>query len=174
MKDRTRLLNSLAACSLLCLVAAGCSKSEKAPDASAVAVVTPAPPLPAPAVRPIVAVPAVASPQVQEGASWATIKDLTFDQKSAFVAGATGLESTLTGQVDALRAKRAAVPSTTDMKDWDFQMNDLVTSQAYLKATVEEAGAATPDTWQQEKDKVDQAWQKAEDAYDKVRTSTTL
>jgi hypothetical protein len=31
----------------------------------------------------------------------------------------------------------------------------------------------TPDTWNEEKEKVHQAWLKAQDAYDKVRTSTT-
>ena len=38
---------------------------------------------------------------------------------------------------------------------------------------VTEVSNATPDTWNQEKDKVDQAWQRAQEAYDKVRTSTT-
>jgi hypothetical protein len=34
-------------------------------------------------------------------------------------------------------------------------------------------GLTTPDAWDQEKDRVHHAWVRAEEAYDKVRTSTT-
>ena len=70
--------------------------------------------------------------------------------------------------------KRAALPATVDTKDWDFAMRNLVDAQSYLKSTVDEAGRTTPEFWNQEKDKVDQAWQKAEESFDTVRTATTF
>jgi hypothetical protein len=127
-----------------------------------------------PALRPVVSIPNVAAPQVDEAASWAAIKDFTFDQRPMFMSGAAALESQLSGQVAELGAKRAAMASSADTKDWDFAMRDLTVSQAYLRSMVQEAGQATPDIWNDEKDKVGQAWQKAEDSFDKVRTATTL
>jgi hypothetical protein len=38
---------------------------------------------------------------------------------------------------------------------------------------IDEAGRATPDTWEQEKDKVDEAWQRTQAAFDKVKITTT-
>jgi hypothetical protein len=121
-----------------------------------------------------VPIPNVAAPQTTEAASWASIESLTFDQRPSFLSGAAALESQLSGQVAELNAKRAAMPSTADTKDWDFAMRDLVVSQAYLRSMIQEAGQATPDTWNDEKAKVGEAWQKAEDSFDKVRTATTL
>jgi hypothetical protein len=65
------------------------------------------------------------------------------------------------------------MPSTTDTKDWDFAMKEMSDSQAYLKSMIDEAGRATPDTWEQEKDKVDEAWQRTQAAFDKVKITTT-
>jgi hypothetical protein len=64
------------------------------------------------------------------------------------------------------------MPSSDD-KDWDFAMKEMNDSQAYLKSMIDEAARATPDTWGQEKDKVDQAWQRAQEAFDKVKVTTT-
>jgi hypothetical protein len=38
---------------------------------------------------------------------------------------------------------------------------------------IDETSRATPETWSQEKDKVDQAWQRAQEAFDKVKVTTT-
>jgi hypothetical protein len=116
---------------------------------------------------------AVESHTEQAAAAWAAIKDLTFDQRAAFLDGANHLVAMLDGQVAELKAKRASFPSTVDTKSWDFAMSDLLECQAYLRATVLEVGQATPDIWQQEKDKLDQAWQKAQAAFDTVKTTVT-
>jgi hypothetical protein len=185
MKSPSPFQSGLTAGTLLWLLCAGCAKTDTtataaaAPTPVAVASVAPqglapAPAAPQPAISPAVPIPSIVSPQVDEGASWAAIKDFTFDQRASFLSGAGSLESQLSGQVAQLNAKRAALPSTVDTKDWDFAMRDLVVSQEYLKSMVGEAGQSSPDTWDQEKDKVDQAWQKAEDAFDKVRTATTF
>jgi hypothetical protein len=181
MKNCVPMLGAAAAGTLLCLFSGGCSKSDTAarPAGSVTVVAAPvAPsaqvPAPQPAAKAVVTIPNVASPQTTEAASWASIEGLTFDQRSAFLSGAQALESQLSGQVAELNAKRAAMPSTADTKDWDFAMRDLVVSQAYLRSMVQEAGQATPDIWNDEKSKVGEAWQKAEDSFDKVRTATTL
>jgi hypothetical protein len=172
---------NLAASSVLAFLVLGCSKDEKIVQNEPAAVAHVAPPGSAPsentgtAIKAAAAIPSVsAALPADEATSWAAIKDLTFDQRPAFLSGAATLESTLADQIAALNTKRAAMPSTTDTKDWDFAMKDLLVSQTYLRSTVDEVNRATPEIWQQEKDKVDDAWRKSEDAFDKVRTATTL
>lgn len=169
---------------LATILLAGCSGGNKpaqdqaqaAPaPAQAVAVQQPAPAQQAvPIARPAQNVPiAVQSVSDQAAASWVAIKDFTYDQRAAFASGAASLQGMLASQVAELTAKRASMPSTADTKDWDFAMKEMNDSQAYLKSMIEEAGRATPDTWNQEKDKVDEAWQRAQEAFDKVKVTTT-
>lgn len=148
------------------LIASGCAKKEQ------VVQVQPAPVVPAtpiPTARIVVAPPQPIA--VAASDSWMAIKDMTFEQRADFVAGIGRLEGQLDGQINILKSKRAAM--TTDTKDWDFAMGGLTDASSYLHSMVTEVSNATPDTWNQEKDKVDQAWQRAQEAYDKVRTSTT-
>jgi hypothetical protein len=174
-----RILPALAA---LALLVAGCGR----PAAVVVVAPTPTPTPVAPRVAPANPPPATAvvrtidNPPIaveshmdQAAAQWTAIKDYTFDQRAQFLSGAGGLIAAFDGQVAELKAKRATLPSTVDTKDWDFAMSNLVDSQSYLRSMVTEAGQATPDTWEQEKEKVDQAWQKAQDAFEKVKTTTT-
>jgi hypothetical protein len=174
-----RLLPALA---VLALLVAGCGRPaavvvvapSPTPTPMAPRVAPVAPPATAPVVRTIDNPPiAVESHMDQTAAQWTAIKDFTFDQRAQFLSGAGGLIATFDGQVAELKAKRARLPSTVDTKDWDFAMSNLIDSQSYLKSMVTEASQATPDTWEQEKAKVDQAWQKAQDAFDKVKTTTT-
>ena len=53
-------------------------------------------------------------------------------------------------------------------------MKALETAQSYFKSLVTEASQTTAETWNSEKEKIGRAWQSTQDAYDKVRTSTTL
>jgi hypothetical protein len=142
-----------------------------------VVVAQPSPPAPNPQVpiaHPAQNVPmAVTSVSDQAAASWVAIKDFTFDQRADFIAGAGRLKGMLASQIAELNAKRASMPSTVETKDWDFAMKEMTDSQDYLRQMIEEAGRATPETWGQEKDKVDQAWQRAQEAFDKVKTTTT-
>ncbi|HZZ20763.1 MAG TPA: hypothetical protein VFE25_15420 [Opitutaceae bacterium] len=191
MKTKTPSLNFLAVGSAVLLAAAGCTKTATVaaaptptpaavtPSAAVVAQPVPAQPTPiqgpsAPVTKTSVGVPSVPFQADQASVSWASIKDYTFDQRSSFISGASMLEAQLGNQIGELNSKRAALPSTVDTKDWDFAMNNLVEAQSYFKSTVDEAAHTTPEFWNQEKDKVDAAWQKAEDQFDKVRTSTTF
>jgi hypothetical protein len=176
MNIRTLPVAALAACSVLALCGPGCSKSTSPASVQTTATPTPlvpAVPVPQPA-KPVVAKVNVPFQPDLTSASWASIKDYTFDQRSDFVAGASVMEATLASQVAELNTKRAALPSTVDTKEWDFAMKNLMDAQSYLKSTVDEAGRTTPEYWNQEKDKVDQAWQKAEESFDTVRTATTF
>ena len=163
-----RGLAAMAAAALgLALLTSGCSKKEQ------VAAVQPAPQqaqaAPAPEARTVAALPQPVA--VAATASWESLADLTYDQRAEFIAGILRLENQLDGQIGALAAKRATM--TTDTKDWDFAMGGLTEARSYLQSMATEVGAATPDTWSEEKEKAHQAWLKAQDAYDKVRTSTT-
>ncbi len=137
--------------------------AKEAPGPQAVPIIKPAQPVPI----------AVQSVSDQASASWVAIKDYTYDQRASFFSGAANLQGLLASQVAELNAKRASLPSTVETKDWDFAMKEMADSQAYLKSMIEEAGRATPDTWNQEKDKVDDAWQRAQAAFDKVKVTTT-
>ncbi|HEY5227808.1 MAG TPA: hypothetical protein VIJ19_04660 [Opitutaceae bacterium] len=175
MNFRTIPLRGLAACSLLGLLAPGCSKSEKPAAVAQPAVQRVAPSVPVqPVAKPTVPRVSVPFQADQASASWASIKDYTFDQRSDFAAGAAVMEASLASQVAELNTKRAALPPSVDTKEWDFAMRNLMDAQSYLKSTVDEAGRTSPEFWNQEKDKVDQAWQKAEENFDAVRTATTF
>jgi outer membrane murein-binding lipoprotein Lpp len=183
---KTRLTHSAAALSacLASVLLAGCSGGEKSAQdqvqaapapAQVVAVRQPVPAQqPVPIVRPPQNVPiAVQSVSDQAAAAWATIKDYTYDQRADFLAGAGRLLGMLSSEVAELNAKRSSMPSTVETKDWDFAMKEMSDSQAYLKSMIDEASRATPDTWNQEKDKVDEAWQRTQAAFDKVKITTT-
>jgi hypothetical protein len=156
----------------------GCSGGNKPQDQAQAPAPAPAKQVPAPQgvpiIRPSQSVPiAVQSVSDQASASWVAIKDFTYDQRASFFAGAGNLVGLLSSEVAELNAKRASMPSTVETKDWDFAMKEMTDSQAYLKSMIQEAGQATPDTWDQEKEKVDEAWQRAQAAFDKVKVTTT-
>jgi hypothetical protein len=106
-------------------------------------------------------------------AGWADIKDFTFDTRAQFFVGLKRLEAKVEGQVGELTAKRAAMPSSSDTRDWDFAMKEMDNAQSYLHSTGAELTKASPETWSQLKDKVGQAWERTQNAYRKVKASTT-
>ena len=63
--------------------------------------------------------------------------------------------------------------TTTDTKGWDFAMKEMEDARSALHSIGTELSQATPETWNQEKDKVGQAWVRTQEAYDKVKSSTT-
>ena len=117
----------------------------------------------------------VATPSGPDVASakWSDIKDCTFDMRAQFFTGLDRLEARVDGQIVELTAQRAAMKSTGNNKDWDFAMKEMEDARTYLKSTGEDLSKATPEIWDQEKDKVGQAWVRTQEAYDKVKKSTT-
>jgi hypothetical protein len=132
--------------------------------------ISPGPPLAA-AHAPFAAEPAAAPDAAPT--KWSDIKECTFDQRAQFSAGLDRLQSRVEGQVKELKAKRAAMSSTTDTREWDFAMQEMMSAQANLKSLGDEVKKATPEFWDQLKDKVGQAWVRTQTAFASVKSSTT-
>jgi hypothetical protein len=88
------------------------------------------------------------------------------------MAGLAQLSARLNGEIRELNAKRAAM--TTDTKDWDFAMKDVLDSRDLLTSRTTEIGkATTPEAWSDCKDKVGEAWGRSQLAVDKMHTTVT-
>lgn len=117
--------------------------------------------------------PATSEAEAPAVALWNAIKDCSFDQKDAFFAGFVRLEAHLDAQISALTAQRAAQKGIANTKDWDFAMKEVGDARSYLKGTGGVLAKALPETWNQEREKVGQAWVRAQAACAKVKASTT-
>ena len=157
--------------SLAAFSTAGCTEKKTAettlPSVKDVATTAAAP-------EPVAAVPVTAttSPDISS-AQWTDIKDYTYDQRAQLFPGLKRLEARVDGQISELTARRAAMTSTANTKDWDFAMKEMSDARSYLKSTGEELSAATRETWDQQKDKVGLAWVRTQTAYANVKASTT-
>ena len=117
-------------------------------------------------------VPAAANPDASL-ATWFAIKDCTYDMRAQFFVGFNRLQARVDREIGTLTAKRAAMKSTANTQDWDFAMKEMGDARTNLKSAGAELSTATPETWAQEKDKVDQAWKRTQNAFDNVKASTT-
>jgi hypothetical protein len=106
-------------------------------------------------------------------ARWSDIKDCTYETRAEFFAGLTRLEAKVDDQIRELTAKRATMDGKTNTQDWDFAMKEMENARTNLKSMGEELHKAPPETWDEQKDKVGQAWVRAQEAYGKVKSSTT-
>jgi hypothetical protein len=103
--------------------------------------------------------------------TWAAIDDCTYDTRVQFFAGLGQLETTVDRQIGELTAKRAAMKpraKAIDYTECDLAMKEMQNARSYLEATAKELSKATPETWNQEKDKVGQAWARTQDACEGV------
>lgn len=119
---------------------------------------------------------AVAAPDdtaAMAAAEWSETQDLPYDSRARVHSAVKTLEACVSRQVKELEAARAAMQGNAYVKDWDFAMKEMRDSQSYLKSVGEELHKATPETWRQQKDKVGAAWARTQEAYSKVRSSTT-
>jgi hypothetical protein len=166
----TRFATLAAVLGVSSILVSGCSNKEKVVETNPAVVAPAVQPTPLPVVRP--GAPLAAPAQIDASAAWDAISGLGYDQKASFVAGVAQMESLLASQIEALKAKRATM--TTNTTDWDLAMGPLTDARNYLHSMGTEVNnVTTPDAWDQEKERVHQAWVKAQDAYDKVRTTTT-
>lgn len=113
-----------------------------------------------------------ASSDVASG-GWSDIKDYNYDSRASFFSGFKRLEAKVDDQIGQLATKRAAMNSSTDTKAWDFAMKEMNDARSYLKSVGDDASKATVETWEQQKEKVGQAWLRVQAAYDQVKSSTT-
>ncbi len=105
--------------------------------------------------------------------NWIDIKDSTYEMRGSFFAGLKILEAKVDDQISELAAKRAAMTSDVNTKDWDFAMKEMSDARSFLKSAVAEMSSASADTWTEQKDSVGRAWLRTQTAYDRVKSSTT-
>ncbi len=105
--------------------------------------------------------------------TWNAIKDDTYDQRGDFSTGLEHIAARLDSAIQVLDAKRTTLPETS-VQDWDFAMKELDEARTNLRYQLTELNKATPDTWNEAKDRVAGAWQRVRDDYDKVKLSTTI
>jgi hypothetical protein len=159
---RSLILLFPAALGAVSMLSTGCSAQEKKDDAQTFAV--------SPATIAIEA--AATAAAVTASDSWDLVKDYTYDQRGAFAAGLGHMIERMDAAIVRLQARRTTLPQTS-VKDWDFAMKELDDARSDLRFQVNALDKATPDTWNDVKDTLAQAWQRTKDAFDKVRTSTT-
>lgn len=112
-----------------------------------------------------------ALPSGVTGASWEEVKNCTYEQRARFSDGVAKLEARVEAQVAELNAKRENMKA--DPKNWDFAMKEMNEARAYLKSMATEARKANEETWDDRKEKVRLAWERTQEAYGKVKASTT-
>jgi len=109
---------------------------------------------------------------VPRDASWEEIKRLDFSKRVEFESGGARLLAKVEAQVEELKAKRAAMKA--DPTAWDFAMKEMEDARVYLDSMLAEVKAATIEsTWNDRKEKSGQAWERTQNAFRKVKSSTT-
>ena len=157
----------ITACSLLPFSTAGCAEKAKVTDTT-LPVVKPVAVAPATPDAPVAEIPEVAT------ASWSDLKGYTYDQRDLFLSSLKGLEARVDAQISELAAKRAALDaSNTSTKDWDLTMKEMGEARTSLKSTSDDMAKASRENWDQQKEKVGVSWTRTQDAYSKVKASTT-
>jgi hypothetical protein len=107
-------------------------------------------------------------------AQWVNLKDYTFAQRDSLLAGLAGMEARVDAQIEELKAKRASMTESTRTADWDFAMKEMQNARSTLKFNCEELSKATSETWSQQRDRVGLAWERTQNAYAAVKSSTTM
>ena len=143
------------------LATTGCAENDKKADAALPPDKTAAPAAPTP------------PPPDTGTADWSDIKGCTYDQRDKFFAGLKNLEARVDGQIAELAAKRATMRGVTRTQEWDFAMKEMTDARAYLKSTGEVLAKTAAPSWTEQQDRVGQAWVRTQDAFAKVKASTT-
>jgi hypothetical protein len=105
---------------------------------------------------------------------WSGLKTQSYDQRDVFLTGLQQLETRVDDQISELVIKRAAMEAqNTSTMDWDFAMQELGRARTTLLSTSADMAKADRNDWDQLKDKVGLAWVWTQDAYAKVKASTT-
>jgi hypothetical protein len=107
-------------------------------------------------------------------AGWAVLKDATYDQRDSFLAGVKDLETQVDQQIGELVAQRAAMAKANiSTNAWDLLMQEVSTARVHLKSTIDDMSSASRETWEQQKNQVGLAWERTQNAYTRVKASTT-
>ncbi len=114
--------------------------------------------------------PVEAAPVVE--AKWADIQDLTYEKRADFMAGLALLQKRLELQVAGLKTKRENLPATDDPAAFDFDLKALGTARTRFLSAGTDMSKATPQNWNQLKERVGGAWENVQDAYKKAAGET--
>jgi len=103
---------------------------------------------------------------------WTDIERDTYDLRAHFAGGVAKMSARLDDQIRVLRAKRAAM--TTDTKDWDLDMKGVDAARSLLTSRMDELSKTnTPEDWASAKDNIRDAWERSQQAVDKMNTTVT-
>jgi hypothetical protein len=116
------------------------------------------------------AAPAETAPATE--AKWSDIQDLTYEKRADFMAGLSLLQKRLERQLAGLKTKRENLPATEDPEAFDFNLEVLRTARTRFLSASTDIGKATPENWNQLKERVGSAWEKVQDSYDKTAGKT--
>jgi hypothetical protein len=110
--------------------------------------------------------------EAETGHYWSPIKDDTYSQRDAFSKGVAAMSARLNEQISQLKAKRLAMTGDTD--EWDFSMKEVDASRSLLTGTMAMlAKATTPETWEDAKGKVGEAWHRSQLAVNAMNATRT-
>lgn len=115
---------------------------------------------------------ASAGTPVTEAGTWEVIKDYTYAQRAEFIATVGRMMDKVDEQIQQQNAKRDTLTEST-AKDWDIAIKDLEEARSLVQSKVTELSKTKPETWDAAKEQVGIAWQRVQNALDKVRASTT-
>jgi len=107
-------------------------------------------------------------------AGWADLKGATYDQRDVFLAGLKDLEAHVDQQIAELVTQRAAMAKANiSTNAWDLLMQEMSTARTNLKSTIDDMRSASRENWDQQKDQVGLAWERTQNAFTRVKASTT-
>lgn len=113
------------------------------------------------------------TPAPDTSVEWVNIKDHTYAQRTLLLSGLAGVQARVDAQIAELRVKRATMTPPTRTADWDFAMQEMLNARAYLRAMSWELAKATAETWAPQRERVGEAWTRTQNAYGRVKASTT-
>ncbi|HEY8995395.1 MAG TPA: hypothetical protein VIM71_12075 [Lacunisphaera sp.] len=105
---------------------------------------------------------------------WVELKDYTFARRDLLLSGLTGMMERVDAQIEELKTKRAALVESGRAIDWDIALKEMHQARATLKSACNELNKATPEMWDEQRDRVGQAWARAQNAYGVVRSTARM
>jgi hypothetical protein len=153
---------------LAALSTAGCAEKDQAaapPAANPSVVANDAVPVP-----PTSLVPA----ETPALSGWSPFKGYTFEQRDLLLDALKPLPAQVELQITDLHDRRAAmVRRDVNTADWDFAMQEMIAARSYLIGLAADLSKTPGETWELQKTRFGQGWLRTQEAYTKVRASTT-
>jgi hypothetical protein len=105
--------------------------------------------------------------------TWQNIRDFSYDNRREFSAVFSRMVARLDDEIRGLNEKRATMKS--DPHEWDFEMKELNNARADVQSKVTDLSrVSTPEAWNEARDRLGVAWDRAQKAVQAVRKSVTI